>query len=175
MAAKDRHADLVGSFLAFYERAKAELKTVAVSICDSINERVVDDELVQLYLSATKSFNDMCSTLTTLNTELATFLSGSPYLHAEHVPTDLVIEIALEFDYAEIRTHEDIMCALVTVKRAFEYCVNAEYNMRKTNSLDVCTQLKLASYLSDSGACVVSLLGAAMWSNDDKFMLDDME
>jgi len=176
-SARERHAALVASFLGFYHRAKEELKKLAVSICASINDDMVDDELVQLYMSAASTSVDLCSTLTALNAELVAFLLESPYRHAEHVPSDVVVEVAPEFDYPENLTYEpieDVANALVAIRHAFEHCVSAEYNMRKTDSLDVRAQFQLATHLGDSSACVASLFCASTWSNADKFMLDDV-
>ena len=176
-AAKERHAALVASFLGFYDRAKEELKKLAARICASINDDMVDDELVQLYMSAASASVDLCSTLTALNAELVAFLLESPYRHAEHVPSEVVVEITPEFDYSEMLTYEpieDVGNALVAIRHAFEHCVRAEYNMRKTDSLDVRAQFQLATDLGDSSACVASLFCAATWSDADKFMLDDV-
>ena len=175
--ARERHAALVASFLGFYDRAKEELKKLAARICASINDDMVDDELVQLYMSAASASVDLCSTLTALNAELVAFLLESPYRHAEHVPSEVVVEITPEFDYSEILAYEpieDVGNALVAIRHAFEHCVRAEYNMRKTDSLDVRAQFQLATHLGDSSACVASLFCAATWSNADKFMLDDV-
>ena len=174
-AAKERHTALVASVLRFYDRAKEELKKLAVSICESVNNDMVDDELVQLYMSAASASVDLCSTLTALNAELVAFLLESPYRHAEHVPSE--VEITPEFDYSEMLAYEpieDVGAALVAIRHAFEHCVNAEYNMRKTDSLDVRAQFQLATHLGDSSACVASLFCASTWSDADKFMLDDV-
>jgi hypothetical protein len=123
------------------------------------------------------SLMDLCHAFKSLNVELTAFLMESKYLHAEHVPSDIVIEIAPEFDYSGILQYdpiEDIKCTLITIKRAFEQCVQVENNMLKTNSLDVHAQFKLMSELSESQACVASMLNATRWSNVDKFMLDDI-
>jgi DNA-directed RNA polymerase specialized sigma24 family protein len=50
----ETHAKLVRSFLEMYERIKAELKTCATSICSSVNDDLVDDELVKLYIAITR-------------------------------------------------------------------------------------------------------------------------